>query len=307
MNIAVRLEGGLGDHLLANRFVHAIQDKYPNSKINIFSDTEGNSKSIKLLKTLFPSVYYYTNVVGKRKNQNFQLTSKFGVENYPADISNLPDITLNEINKSDKFYDLHLDGLKWLDYDFDWLRYYYFFPKPKIKLNSPYESGYIMAHLYSRPDSVYNLEQWYTIKLLSKLAENKKIVIITQQQHKEYYSELFNNSNIIINTTDSVLDIFAIAKECSVFIGIDSGIRCIPYYFSKPVFVFSQHCQEYGSVGYSHLIRWLLFPKMVLPMHFNIDIVSKMIDNSVTHPANRLFPELLENCDLYTVNRYQTK
>jgi len=35
MNISVRLEGGLGDHLLANRFVHAIKDKFSNAEIYI--------------------------------------------------------------------------------------------------------------------------------------------------------------------------------------------------------------------------------------------------------------------------------
>ena len=307
MNTAIRLEGGLGDHLLANRFVHAIKDKHPDSELNIFSDTEGNPRSINVLKSLFPSIYKNIKVVGERKNKQFQLTSRFGTEIYPADSRNLPDETIAEINKSDKFYDLHLDGLKWLNYDFDWLRYYYFFPKPEIELTSPYESGYIMAHLFSRPESPYNLEHDYVISLLLKLSENNKIVIITQKEYIQYYSQLFNNKNIIINTTDNTLDIFAIAKECSVFIGIDSGIRCVPYYFSKPVFVFSQHCEQYGTVGYSHLIRWLIFSKMVLPMHFNLDIVNKLIYNSIINPVNKLFPELLENCNLYTVNRYEVK
>jgi ADP-heptose:LPS heptosyltransferase len=304
MNIAVRLEGGLGDHLLGHRFVHAIKEKYPNCKIHAFSDTEGNSRSIELLRELFPSIYKEAHTVGKRKNQNFEIKTPFGNERYPAHIRNLPDSTLTQINACDKFYDLHIDGLNWLNYDFDWLRYYYFFPKPEIDLISPYESGYIMAHLYSRPDSPYNLEQWYTIQLLSKLSENNKIVIITQQEHKEYYSQLFNNSNITINTANNVLEIFKIAQGCSCFIGIDSGIRYIPYYFSKPVFVFSKYCTEYGSVAYSHLIRWLIFPKMVLPMHFNIDIVKNMIYNSIHNPVNILFPELLENSNIHTANRF---
>ena len=35
MNISVRLEGGLGDCLLGNRFANAIKEKYPKKKINI--------------------------------------------------------------------------------------------------------------------------------------------------------------------------------------------------------------------------------------------------------------------------------
>ena len=304
MNIAVRLEGGLGDHLLANRFIHAIKDKFSECHLNAFSDTEGNPKSIQLLKTLFPSRYDSISTIDKRKDANFSITTKFGKELYPAHINNLPESTLVEINKCEKFYDLHIDGLKWLNYDFDWFRYYYFFPKPEIELNSSYQSGYIMAHLYSRPNSPYNLEQWYVIQLINKLAETNRIVIITQEEYQTFYSDLFHNPNITIDTSDNVLDIFKIAQGCSAFIGIDSGIRYIPYHFSKPVFVFSKYCSEYGTVAYSHLIRWLIFPKMVLPMHFDINLVIKIINNSIKNNANKLFPEILDDVDMHIVNRF---
>ena len=37
------MEGGLGDHFAANRFIPAIKEKYPNCEIDLFSDTECNS------------------------------------------------------------------------------------------------------------------------------------------------------------------------------------------------------------------------------------------------------------------------
>ena len=39
MNIAVRLEGGLGDVLCANRFVFAIKEKYPKAEITAYIDS----------------------------------------------------------------------------------------------------------------------------------------------------------------------------------------------------------------------------------------------------------------------------
>lgn len=303
MNIAVRLEGGLGDHLLANRFVYAIKDKYPNSTITAFSDTEGNSKSIEFLKYIFPSLYNNTKTISHRKDKNFKINTKFGEEIYPAHIDNLPNYVISEINTYDKFYDLHIDGLKWLNYDFDLLRYYYFFPKLEINLTSPYKQGYIMAHLYSRPDSPYNLEQWYVIQLLNKLSNNYKIIIITQEEYIDYYSEIKNN-NIEIKTPNNLLEIMSIAQGCSAFIGIDSGIRYMPYYFSKPVFVFSKYCQEYGQVAHSHLLRWLIFSKLVLPMHFDVEIVQKMIVNAINNSYNTLYPELITNGDLHVVKRF---
>ena len=301
--IAIRLEGGLGDHLLGNRFVHAIKEKYPKSELHFFSDTENNPKSIDILKDLFPSIYKNCTVVGKRVNPNYKINSIFGEETYTAHINNLPEETLKIIKSYDKFYDLHIDGLRWIKSDFDWLRYYYFFPKPEINLISPYKEPYIMAHLYARPDSPYNLEQWYTISLLNKLSETNKIVIITTEEHKNFYSEIFNNRNIIIDCADNVIDIFKIASNCELFIGIDSGIRYIPYHFSKPVFVFSKYCTEYGQVAYSHLIRWLIFEKNVFPMHYKIEKVLRIIDNVIKNKYFVLYPYLPDNIENYIVDR----
>lgn len=301
--IAIRLEGGLGDHLLGNRFVHAIKEKYYTNELHIFSDTENNPNSINILKSLFPSVYQNTTVLPKRKDPNYKIKSIFGEEVYPAHINNLPEQFLCEIKSYDKFYDLHIDGLKWLKSDFDWLRYYYFFPKPEIDLVSPYEGSYIMAHLYARPDSPYNLEQWYTILLLQKLGEVNKVIVITTEDHKNFYSELFNHPNITIDCANNVVDIFKIASNCEVFIGIDSGIRYIPYHFGKPVFVFSKYCQGYGNVAHSHLIRWLLFEKNVFPMHYQIEEVYRIINNVIRNKSFALYPNLPNNIEQYIVDR----
>lgn len=305
MSISIRLEGGLGDHLLGNRFIHAIKDKYPKEDLFIYSDTENNPNSINILKTLYPNIYINTKVVGTRKDKNFKIKSQFGEEIYPAFLANLPDDTIKEMQSYDKFYDLQIDGLKWLNYDFDWLRYYYFFPKPQINLEKKYKETYIMTHLYSRPDSPYNLNQSYVIDLLKKISifTNQKVLVLTTEEHKSYYEDLFNDTNIIIDTSDNLLDVFKIAQGCSLFLGIDSGIRYIPYHFSKPVFVFSKYCKAYGSVAPSHLIRWLLFNKNVFPVDFDINIVLQIINNCISNPAYQLFPEYIKDIDSIIVNR----
>jgi len=304
MNISVRLEGGLGDHLLANRFVHAIKDKYPSSNIVAFSDTENNCKSINLLKSLYPSIYKETHVIPNRNDKNFKINTRFGEEIYPAHISNIPKDLCEKIHSYDKFYDLHIDSLKWMNYDFDWLRYFYFFPKPETEYAQDKQSNsYILAHLYSRPDSPYNLEQWYVIALIKKISEMIKVVIVTEEKYLSYYKDLISNNNIIFETSENTLDIFSLASNCCAFIGIDSGIRYIPYHFSKPVFVFSKYCKAYGNVAYSHLLRWLIYKNHVLPMHFNIDTVIQMLKNSTENSASQLYPELLSDVDLYVVDR----
>lgn len=299
------MEGGLGDHLVANRFVPAILERHPSAKIKIFSDTEGNNRSLDTILNLFGSFYVRGGeVIQERLNKEYLITTQFGTENYPADINNQKPEILQKMMDCDQFYDLHVDGLHWLNHDYDWLRYFYHFPKPHKNLNTKiYNHPYIMTHLYARPDSPYNLDKNYTIKLLSKLSTISKIIVITEDKYSNYYDELLSNPNIIINTTSNIEDIFNIASQSYAFIGIDSGIRYIPYHYSKPTFVFSKYCSTYGNVAYSHLIRWLIFEKYVLPMHTDIDVVSKILYNTVYNRANHLFPEILEKIENYIVQR----
>ena len=293
----------LGDHLLSNRFAAAIREKYPNEKITLYSDTEGNGASSKLLMKFFPSFYDSAKVIGVRKNQDFQIYTKFGKETYPSHIDNLPDDTLEEIKTSDIFYDLHIDSLKWIKSDFDWLRYYYFFPKVQINLDKQKytDDGYILCHLYSRPNSPYNLEQWYVHQLLKNISPLRKVVVITQQEHKDFYKDI-ESENILV-VTPNLEECFSLAQDCSLFLGIDSGIRYIPYHFSKPVFVFSKYCSEYGNVAESHLIRWLIFRQNVFPMHFNFKSVENIVKNSLENKLYHLFPQIQGKIDEYVVDR----
>jgi hypothetical protein len=298
------MEGGLGDHLLANRFGAAIREKYPNAKISLYSDTEGNPSSSKLLMELFSDFYDCSHVISHRKEKDFTISTRFGKEHYPSHLSNMPDDVLNEFSKSDKFYDLHIDGLKWLKYDFDWLRYYYFFPKPKINFNKEYhgKNPYLLCHLFSRPDSPYILNKEYTIDLLKKFSRLIDVVVITTEEHRNFYNDLSGISNIHVLTPD-LKGCFSLASECSAFLGIDSGIRYIPYHFSKPVFVFSKYCEKYGQVAPSHLARWLIFEKNVFPMHLDQDAVCKVVQNSITNSAYQIFPYYLDRIEDFIVDR----
>lgn len=304
MKINIRLEGGLGDHLLGNRFVPAILEKYPDAEIKVFSDTENNPRSLDLLLKCFPDFYKRGGeVIKERKNKEFTIASQFGVENWPSCFLNQKDETIQEmVHNCDKFFDLHIDGLKWMNKDFDWLRYYYFFPKPQLDGKNKY-GKYILAHLFSRPDSVYSLDKTYVMDLLSKLSIKQKVVVLIEEKYKDYYSDLIDNDNVIIDSSDSLIDVFNLAANCIAFIGIDSGIRYMPYHFSKPAFVFSAYCQQYGSIIPSHLIRWLIYPKNVLPMHTDINAVCNLLSNVCSSPAYALFPEIPEKIENHIVDR----
>ena len=316
MNINIRAEGGTGDHLLANRFVPAILDAYPNASIKMYSDTEGNTKSANLLTNLFGRFYDRgIEIIVERANKEFKIKSQFGEENYPAHLDNQHPNVLSRMLDCDKFYDFHIDGLKWLDYkELGLLNYFSHFPKPDLKdtvLTSLPELSipFILVHLMSRPDSDHKLEEWYVKRLLQKLSDTfVRVVVVCEKKNFGYYnflkeekSEITRGHSNVEVIDPSLEECFLIASKCSAFIGVDSGIRYIPMHFGKPTFVFSKYSREAGFAAESHVLRWLLNPKYALPNEFDAGSVVQRIKNAINNP---FYPELhVDNVDRSIINR----
>lgn len=302
MNILTRFEGGLGDCLLANRFLHAIKEKYPHDNIRVLFDTDGNPKQERVMKELWPNIYTNTYTLPERKDKNYKINTLLGLETYPAHLNNMPQIFNEELKKADKFYDLHIDGLKWLSYDFDWLRYYYYFPKPFHNTTAlkEYElpDKFILLHLFARPNSEHNIEQSRAKEIINHLSQFIPTVTICNKEYYDYYKN--TNTQLI---DPSFVECFDIASKCCVFLGIDSGIRYIPYHYSKPTYVFSKFCIKPGVIHHAQLIRWLLYEKNVLPFNASISDTCHIIKNVLNDPAYCLFPYIKDNIDNYIFNR----
>ena len=300
MNILVRIEGGLGDCLLANRFLRAIEDKHCDSNIRILFDTDGNPKQEIVMKTLWPSSYGNTKTLLPRKDKNYKINTLLGDETYPAHLSNMHDEFWIEHNKADKFYDLHIDGLKWLTYDFDWLRYYYYFPRTDIQptYQGALPSKYVMFHLFARPDSTHNLQRDKAHDIISRVSKEIQTVTICNKEYFDFYKGL---DTILIDPT--FIECFDIASKCEAFLGIDSGIRYIPYHSSKPTFVFSNFCRAPMQVHPAQLIRWLIYEKNVLPMNADSNDVSHIISNVLKDKVYALFPYIKSDIDNHIYNR----
>lgn len=299
MNISIRLEGGLGDHLLANRFVHAINEKYKKDNLKIYSDTDGNQFQLNFLKKYWPSLYKNAVVAPERKNKTFSIKSQFGEEIYNAALENQDEIVYKGY---DKFIDLCLDRLEWLNADFDWARYFYFFPSPEIQPNGEKENSFILANLFSRPSSPYSLDKKYLINLIEEVRKIEKIIIVTTEENKHYYDGI-NFENVEIRVAD-LDEVFYLSSQCKAFLGIDSGIRCMPYYFGKPTFYFSTFCKQYGDVLPAYLLRWVIFDKNVFPMHYNINYITHLLNVAIQKRAGFIFPYLnLQNFDNIIIKR----
>lgn len=305
------MEGGLGDHLLANRFIPAIREQWPGCKIDLWSDTEGSTFQSDTLKLMWPSYFNDVFVVEKKKHKKFRIkSSNFPEEDYRGSIKNVPDVDMKLMEGAyDKFYDLHIDSLDWMNYDFDWFKHFQVFPTPEKKgrmfcPSTEFPDKFILAHLYARDGADSNMEDWYISKLVKNITQEFDMIILYNDESKHKYEKLMSENNEKLHfMNESIGAIFDIASRCTAMLAIDSGIRYIPHHYGKPVFTFSKYCSQYGVVQYSYLIRWLLNDRYVLPLHYDISSASTMLKNCLRNPAYRLYPHLLDNIETLVAQR----
>jgi ADP-heptose:LPS heptosyltransferase len=307
MKISVRLEGGLGDHLLSNRFIPAILEEYPNAKVTAFSDTEGNSFQKECIEILYPHFYEDIKIIPHKKYKEFWVDCQFGEDNYYGALENLPDEYLQEMQSYDKFYDLHVDSLKWLDYDFDWYRYFKFFPAPAIKKDKN-KDPYIIFQLHTSRSGVKNtnhyLEPWYVNKLIHTLRREHKCKIIATPELLDEYKELQGCENVEI-VIGKIEDIIEEIKDASLFVGIDSGFRFIGYSFGVPAILYGiWYKRPYWCVPF-HQIRWSFYPEQCFPLHHDYKEITSLAFKIMSNKAISVYP-YIQDFDTEMVRRKWT-
>lgn len=300
MNISVRLEGGLGDCLLGNRFVAAIKEKYPKSQITAYIDSEGKTFQKEGLEILYPSMYKDIKIIQKKKYKEFWVDCQFGIDNYYGALESVPDDIRLEMESYDKFYDLHIDSLKWIDYDFDWLRYYKFFPKPELKKENSF-GDYIVVHLISSTSVGHRLENWYIERLVTELSKTNKIYLISTPETNDFYEKVkdIHNVNLFNGSIKEVCELISNAK---FMLSTDSGFRYIAYGYGIPTITFSKHSQQPFSSIPSHQIRWLMFPETCFPLNFDINFIINLVNKIKENKGYILLP-YLSDFNLQAVKR----
>lgn len=312
MNICVRLEGGLGDHLLGNRFVPAILDKYPSAKITAYSDTEGNTFQKEGVLCAYGHLYEDFKVIQNKKHKDFWVNCQFGEDNYYGALENVPGNVVNEMNSFDKFYDLHIDSLKWMQHDYDWLRYFYFFPRPSI--SEQYKESlfdeYIVLHLASETSVGHRLEQWYINRLVKELEDSLPCVIISTPKTNHFFEDCLSENVKLVNT--SVSKAFDIITKAKLMISTDSGFRYLAYGAGVPTLTFSSSSDAPHQVMPSHQIRWLPSPPHTFPLNFDAVYVSQIAKRILGDKGYALLPYITDiDSQLvrrkYTINQEKTK
>lgn len=301
MNISVRLEGGLGDCLLGHRFSVAIKEQYPHSHITAYIDSEGKTFQKETIEILYPSFYKDIKIIPNKKYKEFWINSQFGTENQIGFIENVPDDIYKEMAAFDKFYDLHIDSLKWTKYDFDWLRYFKFFPKPELSKKQNNED-YAVLHLISASSEAHRMENWYIVSLIKALSKTIKCYIISTESTNHLYKELENENNIEI-FNGSIRDVCEKISNSKIMLSTDSGFRYVAHAFNVPSLIFSQNSPQPFFAKPSHQIRWLMFPETCFPLHTDIDFITDLTRKILLEDkAYVLFP-YINNFNLQMVKR----
>jgi len=308
--INLRLEGGLGDHLLAIRFIPAIKEKYPDAKIKIYSDTAGKTFQRDALVSSYGHLFDEIEVIPAKKHKEFWVDCQFGVDNFYGALENVPDDIRKDMTENcDKFYDLHIDGLKWMNYDFDWLRYFYFFPRPNVHISEK-KDRYAVLHLHSATSKGHNLEQFYIDGLVQKISEHTRVVIISTREDNHLFTHLAGDNVTIFN--GSVEDVFSIIANADVMVSTDSGFRYIAYGCSVPTITFSKNAQAPHSVPRSHQARWLMYPEQCFPLNYSFTYIAGIVKKILENKGQALFPGV-QDFDRemvfrkYTINTEKTK
>jgi hypothetical protein len=300
--ISIRLEGGIGDHLCAIRFLPAIKEIYEDAEFYGFSDTENNFAAKNIIETLWPTLFRNIDVIPTKKDKNRVMKHQFGQEKYIASFDNIPDdYQIKILNNYDKFYDLHIDGLHWLNYDFNWSKYFYNFLTPGIDLGKKnIIKNQIAINLYSDSNSSNLLNQQYVENLLHQLSAKYSLIILATKSNAHFYNNCKNYGTIVV---DDIINVCKIIQNSQLFLTIDSGLKFLGYSLCTPTINFLAQIKEYGQLPLHQYIRWNPFIWSVIPLHYDIPKVKQLAETYI-HLNTNLLPSIpLNIIDNILVNR----
>ena len=287
MKINCLLEGGLGDLVLASRFIAAVKEVYPDANIGAFINNDQNMKFNMFFNEHWGYLYnrFYPDV--KRAAQSYKIQSQLGEENYPAAFSNITQEWKNEILDCDKFYNFHLDSLEFTQYsDIPWMKYLNFIPRPR---NMPalrkQSKPFIAVNLFARANHFSGLTKEQSENIISGLRDISEVVVVAPSQEAK---DTFYEKNKDITIVTSLEDNLRIASEATLGVSIDSGFRCLFYPFGKACFTLCGLCNKPFTIPDSHKLRWYMWPEHILPININASYLCSIVEGAINSPINQL-------------------
>lgn len=290
MRINCLIEGGVGDLILATRFIAAVREAYPDSYVSVFVNNDNNEKFNTFLNKHWGHLWqeFFPNV--ERVSKDFKITSQFGRESYNAALGNIEEGWYRKIMDADKFYNFHLDSLRFTEYsDIPWLKYVRHVPKPlNLVDNGPMRDNLVVANLYARPEHFSAISREQSDAILSNLRENHEVVVLApnEEARDEFYGA--HRDITIVSDLDKSLSIIS---KSAVGVSIDSGLRCMFYPFGKSCYTLCKLSNEPFEVAISHVARWYMWPENILPINTNPSYIAALVENGLANPACLLYPQ----------------
>ncbi len=300
IKIATRCEGGIGDMILSTRYLAAIREKFPKCFLTAYLDTNGSTFQEELYKLCYSHLIDKIVTIPYKKEEKYIMESPFGREEYPAHLRNIPDKYMDEMLEADIFYDLCSDTLSFLSYDWDWLKYHKFFPRPQIKepIQKPF-NRYLVCNLYSDANNSHYMQESYISALLNSLITGMPIVCITNNITKPFYEKVIKESDKCLFFQGNWGQIASLIEQSSGIISVDSGASFLSYAFSIPSLVFSKYSQEPHTMVFSHQLRWHPFQTNCFPPNYDLayclNYFAKCLVSKI-HMLNPLVENLTQSC-----------
>ena len=185
----------------------------------------------------------------------------------------------------DHFYDLHIDKMLWTTYDFDWLSRFYYFPKPKVKVE---KEDYVCLHLTHNKWPPKNLPKYYIKQLIDTIKKiHPNVKAICTESELSSYEDILGEKEIVCSDIITACETVAAAK---VFITIDSGFKYIAYSYGVPTIETADYFTEVGQVHPLIKVRWLPFNERGIPMLYNTEFFKIALTNILENKISTVFP-----------------
>lgn len=257
-NVLVRVEGGLGDCLLSNRFIPAIREHHSDCHITFaFDNSRGETYQLDVLKHFYSTIsdrYCFWGEVDK--------------------------------NDYDFFYDLHIDGMKWTTYNFDWLSRFYCFPKTFKKYD---KQDHVCLHLtHASHDPVKHLRKDYITNIVNSLYEvEKNLLVICTNEEIDCYDDVSSKVDIFCGP---IIDVCEKVLTAKAFITIDSGFKYMAYANGVPTIETADYYVQVGVTRPMIKARWLPFQERGLPLYSNPQYFAVGLKNILENKISSIFP-----------------
>lgn len=279
MKIGVVIYGGLGDQLLANRFVPSILETYDIDKVDIirpYIKTPEEHSDIVFLKFIKNSFYKFYNDINFCKKTN--------TDSLPSDTQcSRVFCDFEGFETYDKVYNFVPDNLYFLNYnDLPINKYYNIFPKPHLKNLDFNKKDYIFFHPIARSSQheFHKLPLQYAKEIVRTVGKHYKLICPVSKDNlflKRYCNEI----NLEYYEC-GLEDMWAFAKNCKAAICCDSGPKYFPMHFDKQVLIIT------GIMNEDFLKRWLLTRKNITPINTDPNIILEAIDKLSNSLENRI-------------------